>query len=136
MKSLSEIEEPKTVRDIRSITGKIATLGRFISKMSDRCKPFFQCINKSASLEWGEKQSQAFKELKDYLNTEPILSAPEDGEDLFLYLAISEVDVSAVLVQEENGKQKPVFYTSKMLLDVETRFGKDGHGFSDREQNT
>ena len=43
-------------------------------------------------------------------------------EDLFLYLAVSEVAVSAVLVREENKKQKPVFYTSKMLLDAEMRY--------------
>ena len=51
VKSLSAIQEPKTVRDVQSLAGKIAALGRFISKMSDRCKPFFQCIKQSASLE-------------------------------------------------------------------------------------
>ena len=66
LKSLSVIEEPKTVRDVQSLAGKIAALGRFISKMSDHCKPFFQCIKQSASLKWGEEQSQAFKELKEY----------------------------------------------------------------------
>ena len=68
------------------------------------------------------QQSRVFKELKDYLSTTPILFAPEDEEDLFLYLAISEVAVSAVLVREENKKQMPVFYTSKMLLDAEMRY--------------
>ena len=60
--------------------------------------------------------------MKDYLSTTPILSTPEDEEDLFLYLAISEVAVSAVLVREENKKRMPVFYMSKMLLDAETRY--------------
>ena len=104
MKSLSEIEERRTVRDVQSLAGKITALGRFISKMSDRCKPFFQCIKQYVSLELGEEQSRAFKELKEYLSTAPTLSALEDGEDLFLYLAISEVAVSAVLVREENKK--------------------------------
>ena len=62
VKSLSVIQEPKTVRDVQSLAGKIAALGRFISKMSDRCKPFFQCIKQSATLEWGEEQSRAFGE--------------------------------------------------------------------------
>jgi len=122
VKSLSAIQEPKTVRDVQSLAGKIAALGRFISRMSDRCKPFFQCIKQSASLEWGEEQNRAFRELKEYLSTSPVLSAPEDGEELFLYLAVSEVVVSGVLIKEENKKQKPVFYTSKMLLDAETRY--------------
>ena len=53
------------------------------------------------------------KELKDYMSTAPILSAPEYGKDLFLYLVVSEVAVSAVLVREENKKQKPVFLQEK-----------------------
>ena len=98
VKSLSKIKEPRTVRHLQSLVGKIAALGRFISKMSDHCKPFFQCIKQSASLEWGIEQSRAFKELKDYLSTTPILSTLEDKEDLFIYLAVSEVVESVVLV--------------------------------------
>ena len=37
-------------------------------------------------------------------------------------MAVSEVAVSGVLVKEDNKKQKSVFYTSKMLLDTETRY--------------
>ena len=39
-----------------------------------------------------------------------------------MYLAVSKVAVSVVLVREESKKQKPIFYTSKMLLDAETRY--------------
>ena len=50
------------------------------------------------------------------------MSAPDEEECLFLYLAMPNVAMSVVLVKEEEGKQKPVFYTSKMLLDAETRY--------------
>ena len=104
MRTLSKIEEPKTVRDVQSLAGKIATLGRFISKMLDRCKPFFQSIKQSASLEWGEEQSKAFKKMKKYLSSTLIVLALENEEESFLYLAISEVAISVVLVKEENKK--------------------------------
>ena len=51
-----------------------------------------------------------------------ILSAPEDEEELFIYLVVSKVEVNVVLVKEKGKKQKPMFYTSKMLLDDETRY--------------
>ena len=35
IKMLSEIEELRTVWDMQSLVGKIDTIGRFISKMSD-----------------------------------------------------------------------------------------------------
>ena len=69
----------------------------------------------------GEEQSEALRGLKKYLSTAPILSAPNEEEDLFLYLVVSDVAVSSVLVRE-GGRQKPVFYMSKMLLDVEMRY--------------
>ena len=37
-----------------------------------------------------------------------------------MYLAVSKVVVSAVPFYEENKKQRPVFYVSRMLLDAET----------------
>ena len=39
-----------------------------------------------------------------------------------MYLAMSEVAVGAVLFCEENKKQKPMFYVSRMLLDAETYY--------------
>ena len=39
-----------------------------------------------------------------------------------MYLAVSDVAVSAVLFCEENKKQMLVFYVSRMLLDAETHY--------------
>ena len=104
MKTLSQIEELKTTRDVQSLAGKVATLSRFISKMSDRCKPFFCFIKQSSTLEWGEEQNEALKGLKRYLSTALILSTLNEEEDLFLYLAVLDVAMSVVLVREEEGK--------------------------------
>ncbi|KAK3018121.1 hypothetical protein RJ639_004580 [Escallonia herrerae] len=44
-------------------------------------------------------------------------------EDIKLEL-VTEVAVSPVLVREEDGVQKPIYYVSKVLQDVETRYPK------------
>ncbi|XP_062119250.1 uncharacterized protein LOC133833000 [Humulus lupulus] len=120
--SLSEVKEPRTIRDVQALTGKIVALSRFISRMSDRCQPFLQCIKKSTNTTWGTKQNTALEELKAYLSSHPILSSPIPNEDLFLYLSVSHFAVSSVLFREDACRQKPMFYCSKMLLDVETRY--------------
>ncbi|KAK3042893.1 hypothetical protein RJ639_001166 [Escallonia herrerae] len=66
----------------------------------------------------------SFDELKTYLTSPPLLSKPFPGEDLFLYLSVTEVTVSAVLVREGDEVQKPIYYVSKVLQDVETRYPK------------
>ncbi|XP_024035550.1 uncharacterized protein LOC112096357 [Citrus clementina] len=52
----------------------------------------------------------------------PLLSTPRDGDKLNLYLAVSDRAASSVLVREEEGIQYPIYYTSKALLDAETRY--------------
>jgi len=57
---------------------------------------------------------QALQDLKTYLTSPPLLSKPKDGEQLYIYLAVSEGTVRVVLVS--------VYYVSKSLLDAETRY--------------
>ncbi|XP_024015916.1 uncharacterized protein LOC112089172 [Eutrema salsugineum] len=51
-----------------------------------------------------------------------ILSKPETGETLYLYIEILEFAVSSVLVREDRGEQKPIFYISKSLDGLEYRY--------------
>ncbi|KAK3041945.1 hypothetical protein RJ639_002253 [Escallonia herrerae] len=57
-----------------------------------------------------------FEELKTYLSSPPLRSKPLSGEDLFLYLSITEVAVSVVLVREEDGLQKPIYYSHTIAV--------------------
>ena len=47
----------------------------------------------------------------------------QQGEELYAYLGQSETAISGVLSREENRKQKPVFYISRVLQDAEQRYG-------------
>ncbi|KAK2997388.1 hypothetical protein RJ639_024788, partial [Escallonia herrerae] len=78
--------------------------------------------NTARNFAWTEECQKSFEELKKYLVSPPLLIKPITGEDLFLYLLVSEVAVSAVLIREEQDKQKPIYYVSKVLQDVETRY--------------
>ena len=53
-----------------------------------------------------------FEDLKAYLSSLPLLRPSKVEEEPFLYLAISPTVVSAALVGEEDGVQKPVYFTS------------------------
>ncbi|KAK3022811.1 hypothetical protein RJ639_047060 [Escallonia herrerae] len=68
--------------------------------------------------------NKSFEELKTHLSSPPLLSKPFPGEDLLIYLSVTEVAVSTVLIKEEDGVQKPIYYVSKVLQDVETRYPK------------
>ena len=50
-----------------------------------------------------------------------MLTALDLREDLFMYLLVSDHVVSAMLLRDK-GVQHPVYYISKTLVDVETRY--------------
>ena len=60
--------------------------------------------------------------MKAYFASPPFLAKPKNGETLYIYLAVSDWAVSAVLIREEDKVQWPVYYVSKALLDAETRY--------------
>ena len=79
---------------------------------------------KSVSSEgWGPECDKAFQAIKGYLASPLTLSQPIEGEELYLYLAASATAISAALVRsDEDDKQRPVYFVSKMLTNVETRY--------------
>ncbi|XP_028059903.1 uncharacterized protein LOC114263537 [Camellia sinensis] len=121
IKAIQDLEILTKAKELQKLARMAAALNRFISKFSDRMKPFFQLLKKRAAFEWSSECTKALQILKKYLSTPPLLSTPELGEELYLYLAVSDHTVSTVLIRKVNKEQRPVYYVCKTLLDAETR---------------
>ena len=100
----------------------IAALNQFISKSADRCRPFYLLINKWKGFEWSEDCTVAFQQLKEYLSWPPIMSSPAADEVLYAYIAVAPHAVSLVLIRDDNGLQRLVYYVSKSLHEAEVRY--------------
>ncbi|KAM1121868.1 hypothetical protein PS2_003486 [Malus domestica] len=123
IKAILDMKEPITSKDIQSLTGKVAALTRFISKATDRCAHFFKALKGSKNyITWTDECDEAFKNLKDYMTKAPLLSKPEVGDTLIIYLSVSTSAVSSVLIRNDGNVERPVYYTSKTLQDAETRY--------------
>ncbi|CAL5433785.1 unnamed protein product [Camellia sinensis] len=97
-----------------------AVLNRFISRSSDRLRPFFLALK--AKFEWDEECDRALENLKEYMSSPALLVTPIPGEELFLYLMVSQHIISAILVRAEGIQHLPIYYVSKTLLGTETRY--------------
>ncbi|XP_050290054.1 uncharacterized protein LOC126728235 [Quercus robur] len=115
-----ELEPPRAVKEVQCLNGKITALNKFVSRATDRCLPFFRTLRKS--FEWTDECQMAFDDLKAYLSSPPLLSPSKLGEELYLYLAVSQAAVSTALVREEVGSQRPVYFTSRALRGAEERY--------------
>ena len=122
VKAINNLQPPWNPEEVQKLTGMMAALNQFISQSADRCKPFFLLMNKWKGFEWTEECAQAFQQLKDYLFHPLIMSSPEVDEILFAYIAVAPHPVSLVLIRVDSGKQRPVYYVSKSLHEVEIRY--------------
>jgi hypothetical protein len=105
IKAIEAMRPPARIKDVQKLTGSLAALSRFISRLAERALPFFKLLRKSGPFSWTEEAEQAFKELKQHLVSLPILVAPEPGESLYLYIAAAAEVVSMVLVVERTSQE-------------------------------
>ena len=110
VRAILDMTSPKTVKEVKKFTGRIAALNRFVFKAMDKCLPLFKTLKQAFS--WTDECEKAFQELKHYLSNPPLLSPSKEGENLYLYLAMSTIDVSPALIQEEGKTQLPAYYVS------------------------
>ena len=114
-----EMALPRNTKEVKCLNGKVVVLNRFVSRVTNKCLPFFRTLKKS--FEWTAECQQAFDDLKAYLSSPPLLSPSQPGEYLFLYLVVSLAAVSEALVKEEDRVQKPMYCTSRALRGAEER---------------
>jgi len=105
VKAIIEVKSPKIVKEVQSLTGKVATLNRFITRATNKCMPLFKVLKKA--FQWTDECDEAFTKLKKYLTKPPLLSPSVMGEKLYLFLAVSNTAVSSALIREEENVQKP-----------------------------
>ena len=47
IKAVLDMLSPSNIKDIQRQTGRIVALSRFVSKVSDKCQPFFQVLKRA-----------------------------------------------------------------------------------------
>ena len=125
VKAIMETPPPRSKKELQRLTGKLVTLGRFIARFTDELRLFFLEIRKAGASGWTDSCQSAFEKIKHRLMQPPILSSLLLREKLYMYLAISEWAISAVLFHCHSPKEeKPIYYVNRVLADVETRYSK------------
>jgi ribonuclease HI len=115
---------PTTKKELHQLIGKINFVRRFISILSRRIEPFMELVKIKTNEEfrWGAEQQQAFEEIKEYLSKPPVLVPPQQDRPFYVYLSLGDTSITSVVIQVHDNKERVVFYLSKRMLDIETRY--------------
>ncbi|GJR53353.1 reverse transcriptase domain-containing protein [Tanacetum coccineum] len=126
-KAISDLTSPKTLKEMQSLSGKLASLNRFLAKSAERALPFFNTLKNITKenkheYRWTPEAEEAFQQMKRLIISLPSLTPPFPKETLYAYLAVAKEAVSAVLLTDRNGRQCPVQYVSRTLNDAEKNY--------------
>jgi hypothetical protein len=128
---VAALERMGPIRDLKGVQkvlGCLAALSRFISRLGEKGLPLYRLLKNHERFSWTIEAQEALDKLKATLAHALILTPPQDGEPLYLYVAATTQLVSAVIVVErtEEGHalpvQRPVYYISEVLSETKARY--------------
>jgi hypothetical protein len=108
--AITSMKDLTCIKDVQKLTGCMAALSRFISKLEEWGLPFFKLLKHQERFAWTTEADQALTQLKDFLSKPPVLKTHHKKEELPLYLTTTTHVVSTVIVikQQEEGHTYPV----------------------------
>jgi hypothetical protein len=116
-KKVAALDRMGPIRDLKGVQkvlGYLAALSRFISRLGEKGLPLYRLLKKHERFSWTVEAQEELDKLKTTLAHAPILTSPQGGEPLYLYVVATTQVVSAVIVVErtEEGHallvQRPV----------------------------
>nr|GEW51069.1 hypothetical protein [Tanacetum cinerariifolium] len=80
-KALANLQSPRTLKEMQSLSGKLAALNRFLAKSAERSLPFFNTLKNITKenkheYRWTKEAEEAFKQMKKLIMDLPSLTPP------------------------------------------------------------
>jgi hypothetical protein len=94
---VAALERMGPIRDLKGVQkvlGCLAALSHFISRLGEKGLPLYRLLKKHEQFSWTTEAREALDKLKATLANAPILTPPQDGEPLYLYVAATTQVVS------------------------------------------
>jgi hypothetical protein len=100
VKTIKQLQPPKTQKEIQKLAGMMTALSRFISKLGECDMLFYKLLQKVDGFQWDDQAAAAFIDLKQYLKSLLTLVPPKPDDVLLLYVTAIDAVVSTVIVVE------------------------------------
>ncbi|UYV66441.1 hypothetical protein LAZ67_4001687 [Cordylochernes scorpioides] len=122
IEAIAKFPTPNSITDVRSFIGLCSYYRRFIENFAEKAAPLHEVLKKDNKFTWNSDQQDAFDFLKKALMSEPVLAYFEEQLPTELHTDASGYGIGAVLVQINDGKERPVGYASRTLSKAEKNY--------------
>jgi len=124
VRAVVEAREPQNASEVRSFRGLANYNAQFIPDFATVADPLGESTKKGVCFRFGDEQRRAFSELKSRLTSAETLGYFDKDVRTLIIADVSPVGLGAVLIKEQQGKQKVISYASKSSSDVEKRYSQ------------
>nr|GEX66458.1 reverse transcriptase domain-containing protein [Tanacetum cinerariifolium] len=99
-KAIADMQSPQTLKEMQSLSGKLAALKRFLSQSAERSLPFFKILKDITKenrdeYRWTERAENEFQEMKKVIVELSLLTTLVEEETLYVYVAAAtEADLN------------------------------------------
>jgi transposase InsO family protein len=114
---------PINKTELKRFLGFVSWYRRFVPNFATVAAPLTDLLKKkNPAFVWDKEQGEAFRKLKEFLISAPILSCPHFDYPFTIQCDASEVGIGGVLSQEINGVEHVVAYCSRTLSSAERNY--------------
>jgi hypothetical protein len=122
VRAIAEWPTPQCVFDIRSFLGAAGYYRKFIRDFSALAAPLTELTKDRAAWSWGEEQQRAFEQIKQAIQSAPVLTLPDDRFPFVVQTDASGFALGAVLQQDQGDGLRPIAFLSKKMNEAQQRY--------------
>ena len=116
--------EPTNVSEIRRFLGMVNQHSKFSLKLAELTNPLRDLLSKKNQWMWGQKQKDAFDQVKKELSKSPVLALYSPSLDTMISADASSYGLGAVLLQKHCEEWKPVVFVSRAPTETEQQYAQ------------
>ena len=120
--AVSDFPRPINAKNIKQFLGLAGYYRRFIPDFAKIARPIHYLLQKENKFIWRVAQESTFLALKQKLCSQPLLQYPDFNLPFVVTTDASDFALGGVLSQGPIGKDLPIAYTSRALINAELNY--------------
>ena len=113
---------PKCRKEVEAFLGFINYHRRFLIGLAGKTRLLYELTGRKAVWKWTPAHREAFEELKKAMVEAPVLGLPTKEGMFILDTDASDFAVGAELSQMQEGEERPLAYSSKIMNKAQQKF--------------
>lgn len=120
--AITDYPAPTDLKSLQRFLGLVGWYHKFIPRLADTVAPLNNFKKKGISWNWSAHRQTFFEQLKELLQSPPVLAQPRPHLGFQVHCDASDVVLGAVLMQTIEEDERVIAFSSRALQGAELRY--------------